>query len=49
MLLLVDDHSMSFAIKKLKILKVSIPATLFFIYYVFIYLNCHNQSNLKIE
>lgn len=39
MLLLVDDHSMSLAIKKLKIVKVSIPATLFlfcFIYYLFI-------------
>lgn len=46
MLLLVDDHSMSLAIKKLKIVKVSIPATLFFFffYYLFIYLNCHNQT-----
>lgn len=48
MLLLVDDHSMSLAIKKLKIVKVSIPATLFF-FLLFIYLFKLSQSNLKIE
>lgn len=49
MLLLVDDHSMSLAIKKLKIVKVSIPATLFFFFLLFIYLFKLSQSNLKIE
>lgn len=48
MLLLVDDHSMSLAIKKLKIVKVSIPATLFFFFFT-IYLFKLSQSNLKIE